>query len=422
MQEIKYLIGLILCCWSLTPAAAIINEIRYEGNNVTQVSLLNREIYIKKGDVLDNILVEKSRQAIMDLGLFKTAAFYLEENGTNNESSDDSLVDVVFVVEEKYYMLVLPRLTIEDNEVYYGIQLRWDNVGGVNHSMRVLFQDRGVTQGVNERRNRFSYSYPNVNGSVYNVGMSIQENNWIDETEGVINRQDEMYSLDISRWLNSKGRNRGWFMGGRVLYQHRDNDVIVGAELSDEFDAIVLGVESGYVSVSDYEYNRGGKAYGYKLDFSHESIGSDVFFVKHYLYYRSYYRFNRFPLSNLNVQSIIGHSNNDILGEPAFTLDSRGDLRGYEDDRFSGNTMLLTNIEYMFPHDGYPIIRYVGFVDIGNAYNRLSDVFHKPLHLGVGFGLRWKIRAFVNLDLRVDFGYAVTDSDYKFSFGSRNAF
>jgi len=36
--------------------------------------------------------------------------------------------------------------------------------------------------------------------------------------------------------------------------------------------------------------------------------------------------------------------------------------------------------------------------------------------------LRWKIRAFVNLDLRVDFGYAVTDSDYKFSFGSRNAF
>ena len=33
----------------------------------------------------------------------------------------------------------------------------WDNVGGVNHSMRVLFQDRGVTQGINERRNRFSY-------------------------------------------------------------------------------------------------------------------------------------------------------------------------------------------------------------------------------------------------------------------------
>jgi len=422
MQKIKYLTGIILCCWCLSPAAAIINEIRYEGNEVTQESLLNREIYIKKGDVVDYVLIEKSRQAIMNLGLFKMSAFYLQDSESEIGNSDEPLVDVVFVVEEKYYMIVLPRLKIDDDEVYYGLQLRWDNVAGLNHRMRVLFQNRGVTQNIKERRNRFRYSYPNVNGSAYNVGVRLQESNWVDEAEGIVNRQDEIYSVDLSRWLNSKGRNQGWFMGGSLLYQHRNNDVIEGDELSGELDAVVLGFETGYVNVSDFEYNRGGKSYGYKLDLSHESIGSDEFFVKHYLYYKSYYRFDDYPLSNLNVQTIIGHSNNDILGAQAFTLGSRNDLRGYENDRFSGNTVLLTNLEYMFPHDGYPTIRYVGFVDIGNTYDELRGILHKPLHVGVGAGLRWKVRAFVNLDLRADFGYAVTDSDYKFSFGTRHAF
>jgi len=422
MQEIKYLIGLIMCCWSLSPAAAIINEIRYVGNDVTQATLLNREIYIKEGDVVDNALIEKSRQAIMDLGLFKVATFYLEDSDFGIESGDSNLVNVIFVVEEKYYMLVLPRLKIDDDEVYYGIQLRWDNVFGINHKMRVLFQNRGVTENIKERRNRFRYFYPNVNDSSYSLGMHIEESNWVDETEDLINRQDEIYSLSLSRWINSQGRNRGWFMGGVVTYQYRENEVIVGDELSDEIDAVIMGIETGYVSISDYEYNRGGKSYGYKLDWSHENIGSDDFFVRHYLYYKSYYRFHSYPLSNLNVQTILGHSNNNILGASAFTLGSRSDLRGYENDRFSGNTMLLTNVEYMFPHDDYPIIRYVGFVDIGNTYDRLSDVLHKPLHLGVGVGLRWKIRAFVNLDLRADFGYGITDSDYRFTFGTRNMF
>jgi len=122
------------------------------------------------------------------------------------------------------------------------------------------------------------------------------------------------------------------------------------------------------------------------------------------------------------VQTLLGHANNDILGEPAFKLGSGQDLRGYENDRFAGNTMLLTNIEYMFPHDDYPIIRYVGFVDLGNTYDEIADIFHQSLNFGVGVGLRWKLRAFVNLDLRADFGYGITDSDYKFSFGTSNAF
>ena len=84
--------------------------------------------------------------------------------------------------------------------------------------------------------------------------------------------------------------------------------------------------------------------------------------------------------------------------------------------------MMLTNLEYMFPRKGYPVFRYVTFFDAGNTYDKLSDVYHKALNVGMGFGVRWKIRALVKIDLRADVGYGFTDEDYKFSFGTRHAF
>jgi len=184
----------------------------------------------------------------------------------------------------------------------------------------------------------------------------------------------------------------------------------------------VLGMDIGYADVSQYEYNRGGKAYGYTLDWSHDSLGSDSQFTKHVFYYRSYYRFDSRPLSNLNVQTRLGHSNNYILGNTAFGLGGSSDLRGYENDRFNGNSMLLTNIEYVFPYESHPLLRYVTFIDLGNTYDELRDIFHRQLHVGAGFGLRWKIKSFVRVDLRVDIGYGFSDEDYHVSFGTRHAF
>lgn len=424
MQKVKAVLWtvLLLCSFS-AESVSIIKNIRYEGNEVTQTSVLNREIYISEGDVLDDNLVEKSRQAIMDLGLFKTVHYYLEGQYIIDASGEKSYqLDVVFVVEEKYYLLIIPRLKIDDDELYYGVQLRWDNVWGLNHKIRMLVEDRGTTQGIDENRNEFRYFYPNIKDTAYSAGFILQEINEVDESQGIIDRQDDLFQVSVSRWLNQQGHSRGWFAGGSLLYQQRFNDVLSGGMISEEIDAIVLGMDLGFRDINTFEFNRGGKAYGYKLNWSHESVGSEAEFAKHQFYYKSYYRFDNYPLSNLNVQTQFGHSNNEILGEPAFSLGSSDDLRGYENNRFEGNTMFLTNVEFMFPQDDYPVIRYVYFIDVGNTYDDISDVLHESLNVGAGLGLRWKIRAFVKLDLRADVGYGFTDSDYRFSFGTRHAF
>ncbi len=445
MAKTKVLLWLGLLLGSFNSGAAQqVNQIRFEGNHVTRESVLLREIYIAPGDPLDQKLIEKSRQAIMDLGLFKKVYFHLEDyiqpvvessGETASKSTDVPVsetkgqatlgykVNVVFVVEEKYYFLVLPRLRSEGDEFYYGMQVRWDNVMGRDHEMELLLEDRGKTQGVDEHRLRFNYFYQNVLESPYNIDFEWQDRNEVDEDEGIVtDRQDEDVRVTLSRWLNEKGRHRGWLIGGSVNKKRRFNEVISGFASSENVEANILGFNMLYTSVSDFEFNRGGKSYSYEMSVSDERLGSNSEFTRHLFTYRSYYRVDANPLSNLNVQTRLGHSNSLILGKKAFSLGSSDDLRGYENDRFKGNTMFLTNIEYMFPHKDYPIIRYVYFVDLGNTYDRFEDIIHKPLNIGIGVGLRWKIRAFVKLDLRADAGYGLTDEDYRFSFGTRHAF
>lgn len=424
MEKAKKILWLILFLYSFTvEAVSLINEIKYQGNEVTQASVLNREIYISSGDELNVALIEESRQAIMDLGLFKSVHYYIEENDKSNNSGSGSCIDIIFIVEEKYYLLIIPKLKLDDDEIHFGIQLKWDNIFGLNHETRILAEDRGSTNGVNKSRFSFRYFYPDFNHSAYDFGFLLESKNDVDDEDGsIINRQDESYQITISKWLNDKGRSRGLFASASFLYQKRFNQNLVLNSDSEHVNAIVLGSELAYKDVNNFEYNRGGKSYGYKLDFSNEALGSEASFTKHQFYYKSYYRMAKYPASNLNVQMQFGHSNEQVLGEDAFSLGSSDDLRGYENNRFTGNTMFLTNIEYMFPETDYPVFRYVVFIDAGNTYDALGDVFHQGLNIGSGAGLRWKIRSLVKIDLRADIGYGFTDEDYRFSFGTRHAF
>ncbi len=359
----------------------------------------------------------------MDLGLFKSVYYYLEEDYINGSTDKSGYkVNVIFVVKEKYYILLIPRLKVVDTDFFYGLQFKGDNLFGLNHSARMLAEDRGSTEGVDENRFYIRYFYSNVNDSFYNIDFAWQSENKVDESEGLIDRQDDSYQIGISRWLNEKGRNRGWFAGGSIKYQQRYNEDIIMSTMSENVDAVILGAEAGYKNTNDYKYNRGGKSYGYSLQWSGDSIGSDTQFTQHQFYYRSYYRLKNHPQSNINVQMKFGHANNKILGEYAFSLGSSDDLRGYEKNRFKGNTLFVTNMEYMFPQKNHPLIRYVTFVDVGSTYEQLNDVLHEPLNVGAGIGLRWKIRSLVKIDLRADVAYGFTDEDYKFSFGTRHAF
>ena len=400
-----------------------VRTISFEGNEVTEESLLRQQMFITEGDEMDIKKVERSVQAIMDLGLFSDVSYYLAEDYLASDAEAHA-VDLVILLEEKFYLFVLPRVRIDDDELHLGLQLHWDNIAGLNHSMRLLVEDRGSKQGVQETRQRFSYEYPNVNGSAYSMGVLADKTNTVDENEidAVIDRRDSRLGMDVTRWLNADGRTQGWFIGFGGELRQRENRVISGSLNSETLDAVLLRFDYGYSVVHEYAYNRGGKEFGYDLEVSDDRFGSNTEYVRHLLYYRSYYRFKSRPGDNLNVQTLFGHATADILGDAAFSLGSSADLRGFDNNRYEGNTLILVNMEYLTPTDFHKPLRYVVFMDVGSVYDSFREIRHENLKTGVGFGIRWKIPRFVKLDLRVDVGYAINDEDYHISFGARHAF
>jgi len=293
----------------------------------------------------------------------------------------------------------------------------------MNHRLRALTEDRGSTAGIDEKRNEFDYFYPNINGSRYSLNVSFADQNEVDNAIPSLeaNRIDQSLGVSVSRWLNSSGRNFGWFAHVGWSVRDRENDMLNNLLQDEYLSALVLSLEYGFAETHDYGYTRSGKEFGYKVDISNRIIHSDTEFSRHELYYRSYYRFKSRPLDNFNVQTILGHASHDIMGNQAFNLGG-DNLRGYKASRYEGNAMLQINMEYLRPFEKHPRLRYVGFVDLGNTYEDVEDVVHGGLKVCVGMGLRWKIPSFVKLSLRVDVGYGISDKDYRITAGTHYAY
>ncbi len=403
-------------------AETLIGHIRFEGNERTRESILRREMYITEGDKLDYAKIESSVQGIRDLDLFKHVSYYIAEDYSQGPAQG-SLAELVITVEEKIYTLIIPRIKVQDNQMRVGMHLRLDNLFGLDHSLRYLIERKGDFEGVTEMRQRMNYNYPNVNGSKYSMNLSmVDENSVVEEVDNSFqNSLNQSFSVGLHKWLNPGHRKVGRYISVGIGHTSRTHETLEGAFIDDVM-ANTLLFEYGFRKVHEYAYNRGGRHYGYSGALSHDSFGSDSEFFKHLLFYRAYYRFDSRPDDNLNIQTQIGYSDNDILGDEAFTLDFSNDLRCYERNRFSGNSMVLINMEYMTPSSFYPTLRYVGFMDIGNTFD--SDKTFQPdgMNVGLGVGIRWKIPAFVKVDLRLDLGYGVTDENYQVTVGTHYAF
>ncbi len=125
----------------------------------------------------------------------------------------------------------------------------------------------------------------------------------------------------------------------------------------------------------------------------------------------------------LALRLLLGTTTGTIPLFDSFSIGGATSLRGYEQDRYRGEKMVLCNAEYRYGLSKNLIL--VGFVDAGDAYGGsfqtivpgftiTADDQDLDLHVGVGFG----IRAVTPLGpLRLDFGFGEYGSQTHFGFG-----
>jgi len=404
-------------------AKGSIDEIRFVGNEVTKASILRQEMLVQEGDPIDMKKIEDSRQAIMNLGLFKSvkAAVVLE----------DEYHILVITVEERYYILPLPLLDVRlDEKTYsYGVELREDNLMGLNQRLKVKYEHKESVGGDVPLRKETSikYTYPRVVGTANSLAIDAK---MIRED---INEQDNglvtgSYQLDtrtlgftFSRWLKEGWISQGWVAGGGMtvqqqVYTHQSGT----AQDYDDSQALEINVGLNYNAVEQHPYHREGSTYGYNLALALPSIGSAYSYNRHNFYYRNYHALQVVD-ANLNTQLKVGLANGSSFGNPAYSLGG-SELRGNDEEVATGNAMLQFNAEYHHHLSGYRQLRGVIFMDVGNAWPGVMEIDLGKLYPSVGIGMRWRVQSFVDLTLRADWAYAIDAETNKVYLSTSSSF
>lgn len=402
---------LALYGWSQGAVAELLQAVRFAGNDITRPEVMLQEMTIHAGDEVDAARIEESRQAIMNLGLFKdvSAELLQEPQGTV----------LLITVDEKWYILPIPRLGAKpDGEADYGVELRLDNLFGLNQRLKFEYITKeSLTSDTPLKREMFvGYTYPRMFGTPYQLdtsaGVVRQEVKLLDgdvETGSYV-LNSSSYKLGLYRWQSEIGPSRGLRYGGGIGLQRHDYSEQYGtASYYYDQDNVYLNGLIEYVDVQEEKYRRKGEAYGYSIEVGVPQLG-DFSYNRHLLSYRRYRPLDALN-SNLNYRLQFGLANGEAFGAKAYSLGGSTSLRGYEGGYVTGNAMALANVEYLFPLTGNRQLRGVVFVDAGNAYPGVMEADLFELKTAVGLGLRWKFQLFVDVTVRADFAWGLESKE-----------
>ncbi len=427
--SLKHVIQLVSCAVLLmlakTSFAQVLESIVFQGNDVTHESVLLQEMGLFKGDKLDAASIEASRQAVMDLGLFKSVNLVVSQ-GTYGQV-------LTVTVKEKYYLFPIPRFRRSaDGDISYGAQLRMDNVAGLNHKLRLTYKTAKNCCELAGREDSIDLSYlvPRILGTHFglNFGTRYAVAPIDAEFDGlVLGRYEKvMRGLNVSlrRWLSHRGATAGWSVSAGWFWRVHGYELLSGEPgFYETARSVGLSGRISYERIHDYLYSREGTEYGYLLTLGLNFLGADHSYSANSFYYRRYWRVGTRPHQNLNIQLETAFSGNrPVLSDDAFAIGGSDSLRGYEKNSLAGASYFNVNIEYLSPIFRSRAFRGVLFVDVGNAYedNRMIDL--SDLETGGGVGFRYRVKSLVNMHLRVDVAYSSKDSERKVYIGTKSTF
>jgi len=402
----------------------LVNAVVFEGNRVTRERTLQQFVSIKPGDTCSAEKLAASRQGIMNSGLFRSV----------DARYDNAEGIVTFKVRERHYKLPIPRFDrTSDGELRIGGQLRLDNVFGLNHRFKITARREAADEGRGNAGNRLTTSYqiPRLLNSDFGFQVALSA---VDKTEslmvggietGLVQKKQGFLGVDLTRFFSSSDSLAGWNtqLGVGLLardYELRAGDI--GSLVSGEIVQLRFAAE--YRDVQEGEFRRIGQQYGIGLSGSHDELLSDFSFVRLDAYYQAYIPLSSKNYQNINLRVKVGAADRGPFGENSYALGSSDTTRGFPAATQVGQKMLLLNAEYLRAFDSIPTLRWSAFIDMGVVKGERSFKLG-DIKTGVGGGLRWKVRSFVNTDLRLDVAWGLGDEaggSARYYFGTKVVF
>jgi outer membrane protein assembly factor BamA len=386
----------------LAQAQPLVSEIVFEGNEVTRESVLLRELSVTVGEPADPARIEHSRQAIQDLGLFRSVAV--------REEPTASGVRLVFTVEEKFYLLPLPRLSANlDGQYAYGLQLRWNNVAGLNHSLVIFAQQQDRQQRGIGREENYAASWfaPYVLDERTSFGASVAYTERPVQTEDGSGEYLERLrgaGFGFTYQLTPGPSNRGWNIGPSLSWQSQ----ATSGPLAPKADglATALGLGLGYRDIRFRIFSEVGQSFGIRTDVATEGWLSDYDFTRATTGYARYLQLGQTEHQTLHLFAELGsfHGGPRPGNQKAFDLGGSGALRAFDNDFIEGDAFYRLAVEVARPV-WRPWLRAVVILEAGNVFEDAQAARLGRVYSSLGLGVRLRIPQFVNLE--VELGWAI---------------
>lgn len=374
-------------------------EIQFEGNKTTQPKIMRREMVLSEGDPADPALIERSRQGIQDLGLFRRVSV--------RATAVDSGVKLTFTVREKYYILPLPRLAADlDGRSSVGGELRWNNLFGLNHSLRLRATRSELQQQDRGKQTSYvlSYVWPFAFDSPYTLRFS--GGHTVSPVIGEVSYDEtfDSFALLVSRTFPGDGpASQGWTFGLGPAWQ---NERRGGEGVPPAYgEAAALVAQASFRDIRFRVFSEEGVAYGVTLRGAREGLAADYDYSSISGGYSRLFAVGETAHQNINLGFDFGayfDGPDDVRG---FALGGSSALRNYKANFLEGNAFYLFTAEYVRPI-GWPWLRAAAILEAGNVFGRPQDFSSDRVYTSAGLALRLRLQTFVNLE--IEFGYAVS--------------
>ena len=401
----------LLCCLAFAataqePAPRIM-DIEFSGNAVTQPRVMLREMLLAPGDVAEPEKVAAARQAVQDLGLFR--AVIIEQRPVEGG------VVLIVTVQEKFYLLPLPRFDVKDSGEYaYGVQLRWANLFGLNHSLRLVWEQRDrKEQGVGRENNFFAgYSLPQIGDSRYNLGFDAGYTTRPVEVEAQpeLSYEEEFQSfgVQVSRSLSREGPpSQGWMALSGLQWQNQDTSGENAEAAYGMATSVIGGI--GYRNLHFNRYSESGSLFNARVAVATEGVASDYDQVVYAVNARRFLPLGRRAHRSLVLLAELGARHGGPPDNDAYELGGSSNLRGYENDFLEGDAFYRVAAEFLSPLGKWDWLRGLVVLETGNVFERPRDASLGRAYSSLGLGVRIRVDWFVDLD--IDFGYAIPLGD-----------
>lgn len=376
-----------------------VGDVRFEGNERTRESVLQRRVRLDDDDWLNRLQAERGRARLARLGIFRSVELTYDE-------VDEETRDVVYQLQEGKRIDVSLLFGYGSYELLRGgVELEQFNVFGRAHHSRLR-----VTQSFKSSSANYMYTMPELLGEDLDVFLNASG---LRREEVSFTRTEYGGGAGVRKYLRGIDTD----VGLRYNYE-----VLRASEVP--FDITPEGVRNPAVSalIADLRHDRRDNPLypqrGYNVFTSFEAatdyLGGDVNYQRFDLAFSHHWPITRGNWIHVGLShglvSTIGGPSEDLPFNRRFFPGGESSLRGYpegeasprnDEGRFVGaETFLLGNIEF----EQALTMRWslVVFADgLGFAHD-LSDYPVDEALFSAGGGLRWK--TFIG-PVRIEYGH-----------------